>query len=186
MTFARNLLKVLPAILGGLALAALMPGTAEAAATVNKGDTAWMLIATCMVVLMTVPGLALFYGGLVRTKNVLSVLMHVLIVFCVIAIRYAHVKTNVSFTRFDNFDLGSMPTWMWVIWAFLIIYAVTNGFLDDVAVKDLKAWERGFHDFMATKYPQVGSGIRTEKALSKDGESALRHGIEEYKKMQAK
>jgi phospho-N-acetylmuramoyl-pentapeptide-transferase len=47
--------------------------------------------------------------------------------FCVIAIRYAHVKTNVSFTRFDNFDLGSMPTWMWVIWAFLIIYAVTNG-----------------------------------------------------------
>ena len=47
--------------------------------------------------------------------------------FCLLAIRYAHVKTNLSFTRFDNFDFGAMPTWLWVIWAFVIIYAVTNG-----------------------------------------------------------
>src|SRR5512139_2184332 len=40
----------------------------------NKGDTAWMLVATVLVILMTIPGLALFYGGLVRTKNMLSLL----------------------------------------------------------------------------------------------------------------
>ena len=68
----------------------------------------------------------------------------------------------------------------------MIIYAVTNGFLDDVAVKDLKAWERGFHDFMATKFPQVGSAIQTERSISKESEAALRRGIEEYKKVAQK
>src|SRR5688500_12756115 len=68
----------------------------------------------------------------------------------------------------------------------MTIFAVTNGFLDDLAVKDLKAWEKGFHEFMATKFPQVGNGVRTEKALSKDNEAALRRGIEEYKKFAQK
>ena len=68
----------------------------------------------------------------------------------------------------------------------MIIYAVTNGFLDDVAVKDLKAWERGFHDFMGTKFPQVGNAIRGERAISKESEAALRRGIEEYKKVAQK
>ena len=66
----------LPAL---LAIAAMFATSAEAAATVNKGDTTWMLTATSFVVLMTIPGLALFYGGLVRSKNVLSVLMQVVI-----------------------------------------------------------------------------------------------------------
>ena len=48
---------------------------APAAPTVNKGDNAWLFVATAMVILMSIPGLALFYGGLVRTKNMLSVLM---------------------------------------------------------------------------------------------------------------
>jgi F-type H+-transporting ATPase subunit alpha len=65
----------------------------------------------------------------------------------------------------------------------MIIYAVTNGFLDDIAVKDLKAWEQGFHDFMAAQFPQVGNAVRSEKALSKESEAALRRGIEEYKKV---
>ncbi|HVF32169.1 MAG TPA: phospho-N-acetylmuramoyl-pentapeptide-transferase [Acidimicrobiales bacterium] len=47
--------------------------------------------------------------------------------FCLLAVRFAHVKTNISFTRFDNFDVGALPTWAWVVWAFVIIYAVTNG-----------------------------------------------------------
>jgi F-type H+-transporting ATPase subunit alpha len=64
----------------------------------------------------------------------------------------------------------------------MIIYAVTNGFLDDIAVKDLKVWEQGFHDFMAAQFPQVGNAIRSEKAISKESEAALRRGIEEYKK----
>jgi phospho-N-acetylmuramoyl-pentapeptide-transferase len=47
--------------------------------------------------------------------------------FCFVAVRYAHVRTNLAFTRWDNFDVAAMPTWLWVLWAFVIIYAVTNG-----------------------------------------------------------
>ena len=50
----------------------------------NKGDTAFMLIATVLVLLMTIPGLALFYGGLVRTKNMLSMLMQVFAIVCLV------------------------------------------------------------------------------------------------------
>ena len=59
------------------ALLSLMPtlALAQEAPTLNSGDTAWMLVATCLVLFMTIPGLALFYGGMVRAKNVLSVLM---------------------------------------------------------------------------------------------------------------
>ena len=64
----------------------------------------------------------------------------------------------------------------------MIIYAVTNGFIDDVPVAHVREWERGFHEFMASKYPQVGEGIRTTKTLSKDIEADLRRGIEAYKK----
>jgi len=71
----------------------------EAAAPVpDKGDVTWMLIATMVVVLMTVPGLALFYGGLVRTKNMLSVLTQVFAVFCLIAILWVIYGYSLAFT----------------------------------------------------------------------------------------
>ena len=65
-----------------------MPQDAAAAAApvVDKGDVAWMLTSTLLVLLMTVPGLALFYGGLVRSKNVLSMLMQVMTVFSMIVV----------------------------------------------------------------------------------------------------
>src|SRR5690349_9362764 len=50
----------------------------------------------------------------------------------------------------------------------MIIYAVTNGLLDDVAVKDLRAWEKGFHEFMKAQHPEIGDEIRTKKAMSDD------------------
>ncbi len=52
----------------------------------NSGDTAWMLTATALVLFMTLPGLALFYGGLVRTRNVLSVLMQCFAITCVVSV----------------------------------------------------------------------------------------------------
>ncbi|HUN93468.1 MAG TPA: ammonia channel protein, partial [Burkholderiaceae bacterium] len=61
--------------------AAAAPAAAAPAPQPNKGDTAWMLTSTALVLLMSVPALALFYGGLVRTKNMLSVLMQVFVVF---------------------------------------------------------------------------------------------------------
>src|SRR5262247_618439 len=59
-----------------LALGAATVASAEEGPTVNSGDTAWMLTSSALVLMMTIPGLALFYGGLVRGKNVLSTLMH--------------------------------------------------------------------------------------------------------------
>jgi F-type H+-transporting ATPase subunit alpha len=65
----------------------------------------------------------------------------------------------------------------------MVIYAVTNGFLDDVAVSAVRAWEKGFHEFMRTRFPQVGEKLRTEKVLSKNTEETLRHAIAEYNKI---
>ena len=64
----------------------------------------------------------------------------------------------------------------------MIIYAVTNGFLDDVPVGEIRAWERGFHEFMAASFPQVGVKIRTDKVLAKETEEELKRGITEYKR----
>src|SRR5262249_40587258 len=83
----------------GLLLAAFLPGSsAQAAATINKGDTTWMLIATILVILMTIPGLALFYGGLVRSKNVLSVLTQVFLCFSMIAILWVIYGYSIAFS----------------------------------------------------------------------------------------
>jgi F-type H+-transporting ATPase subunit alpha len=64
----------------------------------------------------------------------------------------------------------------------MTIFMVTNGFIDDVPVPAVREFERGFHEYMATKYPQVGEGLRTGKALTKEIEADLRRGIEEFKK----
>ena len=82
----------------------------------NKGDTAWMLVATLLVVMMSVPGLALFYGGLVRAKNVLSVLMQVSTVFSLIVVLWVIYGYSLAFTGGSPFigptkpQAGVMPT----------------------------------------------------------------------------
>src|SRR5690606_4359423 len=63
----------------------------------------------------------------------------------------------------------------------MIIFAVTNGLIDDVPVSAVREWERGFHTFMAREFPHVGDAITTEKVLSKDAESQLRIGVDAYK-----
>jgi F-type H+-transporting ATPase subunit alpha len=67
----------------------------------------------------------------------------------------------------------------------MIIYAVTNGMIDDVDVNKVRAWEAGFHTFMKAQFPQVGDKIRSEKAISKETEAELKRGIEQYKKSAA-
>lgn len=83
-------------------------GMAEevAAPTVNKGDTAWMIVATVLVALMVIPGLALFYGGMVRAKNMLSVLMQVFVIFSLTAILWAVYGYSVAFTEGNAFFGG--------------------------------------------------------------------------------
>jgi Amt family ammonium transporter len=77
---------------------ALAQTPAPAPIVPNKGDTAWMLLATILVLLMTIPGLALFYSGLVRTKNTLSVLTHVFYSVCIVAIIWVVYGYSLTFT----------------------------------------------------------------------------------------
>ena len=107
MTF-KKLIGAGLAGLAALAVAALLidpslaqtaaPAAAPAAAAaapalvINKGDNAWMLTSTVLVLLMTIPGLALFYGGLVRPKNMLSVLTHVFYTVCIVTLIWVHLR----------------------------------------------------------------------------------------------
>src|SRR5947208_3436069 len=95
----------------GAGLAALAVGLFAATAayaepTVNKGDNAWMLTSTVLVLLMTIPGLALFYGGLVRSKNMLSVLMQVFYTVCIVIIIWALYGYSLAFTGGSDFIGG--------------------------------------------------------------------------------
>ena len=81
-----------------LLLAAPMLHAEAAVPVVDKGDVAWMLTSTLLVLLMTVPGLALFYGGLVRAKNVLSVLMQVLTVFSLLLLLWVAYGYSLAFS----------------------------------------------------------------------------------------
>ncbi|WP_150046375.1 MULTISPECIES: ammonium transporter [Methylomonas] len=74
--------------------------------TVDKGDTAWMLVSTLLVTLMVIPGLALFYGGMVRAKNMLSILMQVFVIFSLSAILWATYGYSVAFTEGNAFFGG--------------------------------------------------------------------------------
>ncbi len=86
--------------------AASAPAAAASTPVANKGDTAWMLVSTLLVILMTVPGLALFYGGLVRSKNMLSVLMQVLVTFSLIVVLWALYGYSLAFTEGNAFIGG--------------------------------------------------------------------------------
>jgi Amt family ammonium transporter len=76
---------------------------AAAAPTPNKGDTTWMIVATILVILMAIPGLALFYGGLVRSKNLLSVLIQVFVIFALISLLWGIYGYSVAFTGNNPF-----------------------------------------------------------------------------------
>ncbi|MGL5407922.1 MAG: hypothetical protein ACRDAP_04210, partial [Shewanella sp.] len=85
---AQELAKVVPAVVN---------------ITVNKGDNSWMLLSTGLVILMSIPGLALFYGGLVRAKNMLSVLMQVFSLFCLICVLWVLYGYSLAFTEGNSF-----------------------------------------------------------------------------------
>ncbi|GJE56530.1 MULTISPECIES: ammonium transporter [Methylobacterium] len=82
-----------------LAQDAVAAATAPPAPVPNKGDTAWMLISAALVLMMSVPGLALFYGGLVRTKNMLSVLTQVFAIVCIAGLLWVFYGYSLAFTN---------------------------------------------------------------------------------------
>ena len=103
--------------LGTMGVAALVahPALAQAAAaaspippqTMNKGDNTWMLVSTLLVLMMSVPGLALFYGGLVRTKNMLSVLTQVLMIVCMVGVIWVCWGYSETFTAGSTQFVGN-------------------------------------------------------------------------------
>ena len=115
----KQAIKIAGALAAGAAMAAALPAFAQAAAgpvkapdaaamagMVNKGDTTWMLISSVLVLMMSVPGLALFYGGLVRTKNMLSVLMQVFTIVSVASLVWVCWGYSLAFTSGSPFVGG--------------------------------------------------------------------------------
>jgi len=88
------------------AITAPTPVAAAPAQTVNKADIAWVMTSTVLLVLMIIPGLALFYGGMVRAKNMLSILMQVFVLFSMTAILWAVYGYSVAFTEGNAFFGG--------------------------------------------------------------------------------
>src|SRR5690349_15396236 len=87
------------------AAAATAPA-ATPAPTPNKGDVSWMLVCTALVIMMSVPALALFYGGMVRSKNMLSVLMQVFVTFSLIVVLWCVYGYSLAFTEGNSFFGG--------------------------------------------------------------------------------
>jgi len=117
----------------GALLLGLVPALALAQeATVHRGDVAWMMTATILVVMMAVPGLALFYGGLVRSKNMLSVLMQVMVVFSLIVVLWAVYGYSLAFVGGNAF-IGSLDK---VFLAGVTIDSLADTFTDGVKIPE--------------------------------------------------
>src|SRR5918911_1398374 len=83
------------------------PAAAAEAVKIDSGDTAWMLTSTALVLMMTIPGLALFYGGMVRKMNVLATVMQAFAVTCVVTVLWAVIGYSLAFTEGGKF-LGGL------------------------------------------------------------------------------
>ena len=119
---------------------------AAAAPVPNKGDTTWMMVSTLLVILMTVPGLALFYGGLVRSKNMLSVLMQVMVTFSLIVVLWFVYGYSLAFTEGNAYIGGLDRLFMKGIWDNVAgTFAVTGTFS-----KGVPMYEMVFAAFQAT------------------------------------
>lgn len=114
-----------PSAAATAAAAAAAPATTTAAVAApapaavpvpDKGDTAWMMVATLLVIMMAIPGLALFYGGLVRSKNMLSVLMQVMVTFSLIVVLWFIYGYSIAFTEGGAFFGGFDRLFMNGIW----------------------------------------------------------------------
>ncbi|OYR20694.1 ammonium transporter [Brucella thiophenivorans] len=104
--FKQTALATLPMLLV-LAGTALAQDAADATPTLDTGDTAWMLTSTALVLMMTIPGLALFYGGMVRKKNVLSTVMQSFAITCLMSVLWLFFGYSLAFT-----DGGSMNAYI--------------------------------------------------------------------------
>ncbi|MEZ5627182.1 MAG: ammonium transporter [Rhodocyclaceae bacterium] len=126
----KAILSLMLAALVGLAAPA---HAQDAAVVVEKGDVAWLMTATLLVVFMAVPGLALFYGGMVRAKNMLSVLMQVMVVFSLGIVLWALYGYSVAFTEASPFVGGFSKVFL----SGVTIDSLADTFTDNVKLPEL-------------------------------------------------
>jgi len=139
----KKLFASLPAaaLLAGTSGGAFAQEAAAVAVEVNKGDVAWIMTSTLLVLMMALPGLALFYGGMVRAKNMLSVLMQVMTVFSLNALLFAIYGYSLTFTEASPF-IGSLDK--------VFLSGVTIESLADTFTETAKLPEFAFIAFQAT------------------------------------
>ena len=139
----KKLFASLPAaaLLAGASGSAFAQDAAAVAVEVNKGDVAWIMTSTLLVLMMALPGLALFYGGMVRAKNMLSVLMQVMTVFSLNALLFAIYGYSLTFTEASPF-IGSLDK--------VFLSGVTIESLADTFTETAKLPEFAFIAFQAT------------------------------------
>jgi Amt family ammonium transporter len=113
--------------------AAAPAAEAAAAVTTDKGDAAWMMVATVLVVMMVVPGLGLFYGGLVRSKNMLSVLMQVMVVFSMICVLWGIYGYSLAFGG-EGLIIGNFDK---VFLKGITVDSLADTFTDNVKIPEL-------------------------------------------------
>jgi len=101
-------MRILPLALGAVFCFGALPGPALAASAIDSGDTAWILTATALVLMMTLPGLALFYAGLVQAKNIVSVLMHHFAIACLMSLLWVAAGYSLAFSG-DAAWVGDLP-----------------------------------------------------------------------------
>jgi Amt family ammonium transporter len=130
-----------PAVVEAVAVEAAPAEAAAPAPTVDKGDVAWMMVSTILVILMVIPGLALFYGGLVRSKNMLSVLMQVMVVFSLISVLWALYGYSLAFGG-EGLIIGNFDK--------VFLLGVTADSLADTFTEGVKIPEYIFIAFQAT------------------------------------
>ncbi len=117
-------------LLSAIALGSACLGTAWAQApapTVNKGDSAWMIVATLLVILMAVPGLPLFYGGMVRAKNMLSVMMQCMLTFALLGVLWCVYGYSLAFTEGNAFFGGFSKLFLQGVTADSVAATFTKG-----------------------------------------------------------
>ena len=126
--------------LGLFGLAALLPGVALAQGTgavAASGDTAWVLTATALVLFMTLPGLALFYGGLVRAKNVLSVMAQCVAIACLASMVWLFGGYSLAFSGHGPLigDLGRFGLFLFLVLV-LVVKRTTGLRIGDEAIDE--------------------------------------------------
>ena len=192
-----HLKKIIPMTLGAFTLMGVNLGIAQEVETVTEvvtelpakldsGDTAWMLVSSALVLLMTVPGLALFYGGMVRKKNVLATMMQSFAICCLISVLWFAVGYSLAFSGENPFygsfshlflkgisidDLnGTFPTYLWVMFqmAFAVITPalITGAFAERMKFSAM-LWFMGLWSLLV--YAPICHWVWGGGFLSKDG-----------------